>query len=210
MYIKPYIQKIIENNFLNQTIKSVFYSEASVQYKLAIELYVKLEIHSILECKIPKKREYLDLFFIHNDRRFGIELKYKTRAVKNSEYDFLNQGAQDNGKYDYIKDIYRLENHINNNFIDEGFAIFITNDHLYWQPARESTKVKRFDINDKKVIHGKYDPEWKPKRKPFEVLGYYEINWHQNNINNLATDAIPFNYCLVNVTKRVAYSFTVG
>lgn len=199
MEIEAHIKRIIGNNFTNQTVNSAFYSEASVKYKLAIELYRELKIFSILECKIPGKREYLDLFFIHNDRRYGIELKYKTKSVKNSEFDFLNQGAQNNGRYDFIKDIYRLENYINNKFIDLGFAVFITNDNLYWQPARENAKVKRFEINDKQVIHGKYNPKWKVRIEPFKISGTYEIKWYKDKIHKLSNDQAEFNYCVVNV-----------
>src|SRR5579863_7305468 len=109
---------ILVESVINELRKSrpIFHSEADFQHALAWEIHshfpsalVRLEIH-------PGRigpREYLDIWVQHENITYAIELKYKTRkldAIYNGEeFRLLNQGAQDIGRYDFIKDITRLE-----------------------------------------------------------------------------------------------------
>jgi hypothetical protein len=59
-------------------------------------------------------------------------LKYKTRGlsvqIENEQYRLKDQSTQDVGRYDFIKDIQRLE-HVSvgqKNFV--GYAVLLTND----------------------------------------------------------------------------------
>jgi len=56
---------------------------------------------------------HLDIQLSGGDRSLGIELKYKTRALSleiNGEWFRLkDQAAQDIARYDFIKDLHRLE-----------------------------------------------------------------------------------------------------
>ena len=83
----------------------------------------------------------------------------KTRAlsasIENEQYRLKNQSAQDIGRYDFIKDIQRLE-HVSSeqsNFI--GYAVLLTNDSAYWiKPVNHDTVDADFRINDGRVIEG--------------------------------------------------------
>ena len=144
-------------------IRPVFHSEADFQYALAWEIqrhHPKAQIR--LEINLPgfDKKEYIDIWAKIGDRVYIIELKYKTKKI-NLEYNeekfyLLNQGAQDVGRYDFIKDITRLERFIfkHSNYI--GYAIILTNDNLYWRdPVRLNTVDADFRIHENIKIKGK-------------------------------------------------------
>jgi hypothetical protein len=97
------------------------------------------------------KKDYLDIFLFHNDKKIGIELKFKTKGFhltkkgsskkdpkatrKEQErfnYYFSNQGAETNGKHSFFWDLHRLNNLIKKKEIDLGYQIFVTNHPGYW------------------------------------------------------------------------------
>ena len=124
----------------------VFTNEAQFQFDLAWALKeqgydIRLEFQA-------EKREYIDILAIKNNVGTPIELKYKTKD-KEETYSFhngnsvttKNQGAVDNGSYDFIKDIHRLEEVLQKSVIydkgreldvKEGFAIIITKEKKYY------------------------------------------------------------------------------
>jgi hypothetical protein len=142
--------------------RPVFHSEADFQHALAWKIHQQNPDSKIrLEFKPAnlKERAYIDLWVITDNRAFAIELKYKTRGinVKISEesFDLLNQSAQDHGRYDFIKDICRLERVANNHSNVSGYAIFLTNDSAYWkQPKNAQTVDASFRIHQGRTISG--------------------------------------------------------
>lgn len=128
-------------NVINELRKSrpIFHSEADFQHALAWEIHshyptavVRLEIHP---GRIGQ-REYLDVWVQYENVTYAIELKYKTRKLDvtycGEEFHLLNQGAQDIGRYDFIKDIARLERFVAGHPKTIGYAIMLTNDNGYW------------------------------------------------------------------------------
>ena len=134
--MKSMLEEIVRRNFTDQKERQ-YYIEAQVQHKIAIEIfkagYLKnMPIEPILEYRINNSRrntnEYIDIVLDSPDGKTGIELKYKTTAKDGTLYS--NQGGQNNGKYDFIKDISRLERAKNGKLIAKGYALFLTNDNL--------------------------------------------------------------------------------
>lgn len=194
--------RIIESYFLIQKPINAYYSEASVQHKLAIEIYKQLKkVDPIVEYKIQRKKEYLDIFCKHKGIRYGIELKYKTRKVESTDFDYTTQGAQNNGKYDFFRDVSRIERFIDKDYIDEGYVFFITNDQRYYNPARNNTKVKKFDLIDGTILHGRYTPKWKGRKKVLTIEGKYFICWHKP-VHKKGNRVATFSFCKVKVTGR--------
>lgn len=120
--------------------RPIFHAEADFQHALAWEIqkhYSESDVR--LETKVFGKNTkiYLDILVTYQGKRYAIELKYKTRGldcVVNGEEFFLNnQGAQDIGRYDVLKDLYRLEQMVDAGVVDEGVLIFLTNSTL-WEP----------------------------------------------------------------------------
>lgn len=139
-----------------------FHSEADFQHTFAWELHQKLPNASVrLEFPVRVKNQYIyiDVWIENQDEILAVELKYKTRdlsiSFENKRYQLKNQSAQDCGRYDFIKDIQRLE-HMSSeqsNFI--GYAILLTNDSSYWtKPANHETVDADFRIHDGRVIEG--------------------------------------------------------
>ncbi len=203
VYLKNELARLIQKLFVEQVENKAFYSEASVQQKLGIELYKKYKVEPILEKKIPGEREYLDIFFELNNKKYGIELKYKTKYV-NDEFEYINQSAQNNAKFDFIYDVYRLNRFVENNVINEGFSILITNDRLYWMPAKTGSKVEKFNLIQSTEIAGKYTAKWKGREKkpPFDFNNNsYEIEWFpkENEFKSIEDEQAKFNFCMVHI-----------
>lgn len=110
MFSIPFIM----NNLCAQ--RPIFHSEADFQHSLAWEIHKSLPDSSI-RLEIPwsneDKQNHLDIWVASSDVKIAIELKYKTRglqALVNGElFSLKDQSAQDLGRYDFLKDVMRLE-----------------------------------------------------------------------------------------------------
>ena len=185
------LEAIIEEEFLSQSKEPHYYNEAQVQHKLGIELYKRFGIEPTLEWYVKNDgsgaKEYIDMMLEIDGKRVGIELKYKTRKIDGKDY--ITQGGQSDGKFHFFKDIERLERLKKSKDIDfridKGFAIFITNDHLYWNEARSNSKAKEknsvadFDLCDKKGIKkDTYNAKWrKSKNATVTISRSYPVEW---------------------------------
>ena len=88
-----------------------------------------------------------------------MELKYRTREFNLSrEGEFFalrDQGAQDISRYDFLKDIQRLERLRTLPNARAGFAILLTNDPSYWKPpSRPTTVGAAFRLQEGRRITG--------------------------------------------------------
>lgn len=125
----------------------------------------------------------------------AIELKYKTGKPKekiqhNGEsFDLRNQSAHDNGRYDFLKDIERLERLSGFSDAKAGFAIFLTNDDLYWRgPIRKETIDEQFCLRGDPCLQIQGVMEWHRKasaaksgarKNSISLEGYYEAEWQE-------------------------------
>ena len=170
-------EKIIEQNNNpykeHKGISNHIFDEKGIQMYVGWELTKKLGLEVIendkehklnlqferkIINKVRGKKDYLDIFLLHEDKRIGIELKFKTKGIsinkkgqnvvdeiatrekkEKFKYHFSNQGAETNGHHSFFWDLHRLNDFINKKEIDLGYQIFITNDPSYWKKKKKGS-----------------------------------------------------------------------
>jgi len=193
--------------------RPVFHSEADFQHALAWaihEKYSDLKIRLEKRVELNSKKKYLDIFAFNHNKKVPIEVKYKTKnfetTVKKEKFNLKNQRARDLGRYDFIKDISRLEEASEKYHGGVGFAIFLTNDENYWKTSKndETAADKDFRIPEGKTINGKLC--WKEgtskgtmrgREEPITLNGKYDLEW--KNYSNLEGKNGQFRYLLIEV-----------
>lgn len=146
--------------------RKVFWSEADFQFAFAWklkEMFKGRNPQSTINVRLERRADaleqrtdapdqgnekensgdiYIDIWVEINEKVYPIELKYKTIQCTlkddSEEYKLKQHGACDIGCYLYLKDVERIE-HISKSLGDnfgKGFAIMLTNDHLYWDKPK--------------------------------------------------------------------------
>lgn len=171
-------------------IRPVFHSEADFQHAFAWQLHqlmpdlkIRLEFPRYLDRWI-----YLDIWAEQAAQLLAIELKYKTAKIDlhhNGEHFHLkNQAAQPLGRYDFLKDVERLERICTNHANTVGFAIMLTNESIYWRGTNRQGIDEKFRLYEGKKIQGTL--EWLPsaapgtikgREEPIELRENYDLNW---------------------------------
>lgn len=202
---------------LNELSKKrpVFHSEADFQQALAWTIHEKysgLKIRLEKRVVLNKEEVYFDIFAFNDNKTVAIEVKYKTKKldieVNSEQFNLKNQGAQDQGRYDFIKDISRLEKALKNCPVGTGFAIFLTNDESYWKkPAcNRNTVDKAFRIHEGVTIKDRlsWNEETSAGTKSgrsnsIKLEGRYMLNW--KNYSEVKKQNGKFRYLLVKITN---------
>jgi len=151
--------------------RPIFHSEVDFQHAIAWEIHKRMPHASVrlerpVEVSHLTKRLHVDIWIEQDDHILAIELKYKTRALQvlagNEQYALRSQSAQDLGRYDFIKDIGRVESIVADRAPHaSGYAILLTNDPSYWmQPRNLDTADAGFRLHEGKSLHGSL--EWGP------------------------------------------------
>ena len=170
--------------------RPIFHSEADFQHAFAWCIHsLMLDGDVRLEYKpFPTEPVYLDVWL--PGIGVAVELKYCTRNLKcthNGEsFALRDQAAQDIRRYDFIRDIQRLERVSKERTeVRAGFAILLTNDRSYWQqPSRLNTVDAAFRLHDTRRISG--EMAWserasagtiKGREEPIRLAGSYELQW---------------------------------
>lgn len=197
----------IDNLMLSLTTnRCVFHSEADFQHALAWEIHnqysnciVRLEYNP----NIVRVNDsiHIDIFVKDRKEKYAIELKYKTKLgryfVNNEQYNVKSHSAHDCARYDFMKDIMRLEKlkEIDNY---KGYAIFLTNEKLYWnnKKVRQNTIDSAFRFHDGVLIDGIM--RWKKgtnpntmmdREKAIKISNQYKIVWKDySDITNMITN----------------------
>lgn len=168
--------------------RKVFWSEADFQFAFAWKLKEILKysdpqstINVRLERRVDalEKRDnekksgdaYIDIWVEIDKIVYPIELKYKTIQCSitdgSEEYKLKQHSACDIGCYLYLKDVERIE-HISKSLGDnfgKGYAIMLTNDHLYWDQPKttpDTTVFRDFRIYDGRKIVAGQKLNWHP------------------------------------------------
>lgn len=172
--------------------RPIFHSEADFQHAFAWEIHQRLPAASVrLELPVQVKNQslHIDVWIAYNDEVLAVELKYKTRGlsirVGNEKYHLKNQSAQDIGRYDFLRDIQRLEQLGAQHQNFTGYAILLTNDSAYWaKPHRYKTVDADFRLHDGRKIEGVLawgekasDGTKKNRERPIELQGKYRLRW---------------------------------
>ncbi|MCW8138190.1 MAG: hypothetical protein KIT58_04725 [Planctomycetota bacterium] len=191
------VERVIE---ALKTERPLFHSEADFQHEFAWTLR---QLHSEVSIRLERRfdlddgRVDLDVLVLSTDETVAIELKYKTATFthehRGEQFVLRNQGAQDIGRYDIVKDVSRVERLVLAGAVSRGFAIVLTNDRSLWTPGRggltadsafrlhEGVRLgpgalawseragpgTRKDREDPIVLRGTYEPRW----RPYSALG---------------------------------------
>jgi hypothetical protein len=211
MEIGTVLKKLLEE-------RPLFFSEADFQFALAWKIKQTYETAKIqLEHCVDGM--YIDIIVEFNGKKYPIELKYKTKAFccefDGETYGLTNQSAQNLGRYDYLKDIGRIERLRDNKRLPEfeyGMAIILTNDPSYWdgKKTNKETMDKAFRISDgENPKHGIM--EWgkrskkttKERSDPIILDGTYPIKWENFNskIKESEPDGGEFRYLIAKIDK---------
>lgn len=141
--------------------RPIFHSEADFQHALAWQLHKEMPNDEIrLEYKpFQDERMYLDIWIRSQAVGVAIELKYLTKDLKlewdDESFALRDQGAQDLGRYDFLKDVQRLE-HVMYGLrpAKVGYAVLVTNAPPYWKPPLRTTIDAAFRLHEGRKITG--------------------------------------------------------
>ena len=168
--------------------RPVFHSEADFQHALAWRIHEAIpDCECRLECKpFRKKPMYLDIWLHGID--VALELKYLTRQLdiecKGEFFALRYQGTQA-ARYDFLKDIQRLEKLRNLPNAKAGFAILLTNEPTYWKsPSHSNTVDEAFRLHEGRSISGEraWSEQASPgtiqgREEPIYLDGSYDLHW---------------------------------
>lgn len=176
---------------------NLFLCERQFQFDLAQEISKTFNNYAV-HLEFPSEKNCCDrlLFYYivieEKNQYFVIELKYKTKNAdiiyKNNKYSLKNQSAQDLGRFDFLKDISRIEqwNQFNpNRTFAGGVAMILTNDSSYWEKTGENCNYEAFALKDETtIVAGK--KEWssenlnyvgKARKNGLNLLHDYTVKW---------------------------------
>ena len=152
-------------------------------------------------------RRYVDIWL--PDSRIASEPKYRTTPttirLDDEEFDLKGQGATLIGRYDFWHDVARLEQVVLSGRAKQGYAILLTNDHLYWDPGRPGTFDQEFRVHEGREVSGTL--AWgrgtgagttKDREAPLEISGVYRTRWREYS-NSRGTGNTKFRYLLRHV-----------
>lgn len=174
--------------------RKVFHSEADFQHALAWHIHlamresqVRLEVDT--RPREPQRR-FLDIWLPLEG--IAIELKYKTRRLQLQHADeffaLRNHGAQDIGRYDFLRDIERLESMCSElEHCKAGFAVLLTNDSSYEsEPKNHNTVDSDFRIHEGRTISGRLawadaasEGTMSGRKEPIQLRGSYRLGWQE-------------------------------
>lgn len=206
--------------------RPVFHSEADFQFALAWKIQGTYPDSKIrLEKCIDDM--YIDIIVKMDGEEVPIELKYKTRNKSKEDktkksvpfedkygesFNLKNQGAQDQARYDFVKDISRIEDLVINdvNKMNHGYAVILTNDETYWnEPKKGPTNCESFRIHKKELKEGCHD--WKSgtsegtkqgRVSPIILKKQYTLEWSDySSFEGRNYNDSKFQFLIVEVTK---------
>jgi hypothetical protein len=200
--------------------RPVFQNEMDFQFSFAWQIKMKfpnwdIRFEKNLTDEEDEKRK-MDLW-IKGENTYAIELKYPTQElfheVNNEIFKLRNKSAVDYARYDFLKDIKRMEEAVSNNTNVKGYAILITNDMAIEIPAtKDDVADFQFRIHEGRVINNE-ELDWIRKEggqsygereNPIKLKGTYRFNWKDYSElkmkNNLPVTNGKFRYLLVEIS----------
>lgn len=191
--------------------RPIFHSEADFQHALAWELHeVVPDANVRLEYRHPLvERTYLDIWIGGDLGAMALELKYVTRrfsvTIAGEPFDLSNHGAHPPRRYDFIKDLTRLERVVRAVPHTQAAAIFLTNDDGYWIPPRSGDQIDTaFRVHEGRVLQGCLP--WGPnagggtisgRQEPLILEGAYRASWA--DYAELQSSGGRFRYLLIDI-----------
>ncbi len=195
------LQKQITEGQKRYSCEAQFQFELAWELKKYFELQKKNDYHVFLEYPSQDKdRKRYDIVIRKDNAHCVIELKYKTKDQPDLYYDGVavelkNQAAQDLGRYDFLKDVMRIESFEENNpnkKLDCGYAVLLANDSTYWEREGSTTLYRDFSLYNKREIpNTSLKWNWKDEVKEstvgknrvdeLNIKGHYTVNWQPFN-----------------------------
>lgn len=212
MNLRNILQKLSEK-------RPIFHSEADFQFALAWqikELYPNVMIRLEVPYTNDGTNKSLDLLLIEDNKKYPIELKYKAKKAtilyNNEQYNLKEHSAQDHGRYDYLKDVKRIEDLKINGDFAKGYAIILTNEPKYWTKGSKVTVCEEFRIHEGTLIAGSLS--WKEhagkntikgREEALNLKGTYKIAWCDFGTPNILKDLYTgklntFKYAICEIT----------
>lgn len=201
-------------------IRKVFHSEADFQHSLGLHLSkncdfeVRLEIPFLIPhyYKESDKKLKVELDIFLPKEKIGLELKYKTEEAtfrENGEtFNLKQHGAQNLGRFDFFDDLRRLQLLKKENIIEKGYAIFLTNEPLYWRPIQRKNFSSNFSMEDEKIIESNSKLDWNGNpsegsvtrkrlftNNPIIIENKHQLKW--NEFSNLK--GTSFKYLMIEI-----------
>lgn len=202
---------------LNQLAKErpIFHSEADFQHALAWQIHQDFP-QAIVRLEIPSgrkdKRERIDILVKDKNITYAIELKYKKTKIdltyQDEEFHLRPDIAQDISRYDFIKDIARLERFVQDHPKSIGYAIMLTNDDLYWREDSRGVNSAEFFLHEAREIKKQLELKWhsntgpgtfKGRKEPHILLNDYKLHW-RNYSEIPTTKKNIFKYLMLKIT----------
>jgi hypothetical protein len=198
--------------------RPVFHSEADFQHAVAWNIHEALP-ESNIRLEYPFRREkdyYLDILVSDSNAKIAIELKYKTVLsfihTGDEIYYLKGHGAQDTGRYDYWKDVHRLEEFVTAHDRSTGYALLLTNDSLYWEPpTRDETVCDELRLSEGRQVSGMLswgknagEGTTKKREAPISITGSYTCNWRDYSEfqpSEYIKGGLKFRYMLITIGK---------
>lgn len=227
----------------------IFANEAQFQHELAMALdregyKVHLEVLSTSPSnyadfkqkpKSDREKFYTDIVIeFDNNNYVAIELKYKTDEASykynNVTIQTFPQGAYDNGTYDFLKDVERIERfvsdvndnrHIDFNFdvnkkVVKGYALILTNDNKYLESRKETSPWFNFSLTREREIKGALKWRKKGTEKDIEnadtfrgirsncihLENKYTCDWKKYEFSKNCTYKKEFNYLIFEIPSN--------
>ncbi len=193
--------------------RPVFHSEADFQHALAWRIREETGSDVRLEFPpFPAERIYLDLWV--PSIRVAIELKYLTSklnvTLEGETFAIREQGAQDIRRYDFLKDLVRLEKVLAKvRRAQRGIAVLLTNDPLYWKPPfKPNTVDAAFRLQEGRELPARM--AWSKEASPgttkgresaLLLAGSYKLGWRNYGIRKEASNSGQFRYLAVQVPR---------
>jgi hypothetical protein len=139
--------------------RPLFHSESDFQHALAWRIQSEHpEARIRLETR-PERGIHLDLLVGLQKEQTAIELKYLAArfagVVDGEQYELPNRGAHAISRYDFVKDVSRLERCIRRGYADHGWAVALSNDQGYWTVGSKVNPVDAaFRLHDGRILNG--------------------------------------------------------
>ncbi|NLJ35946.1 MAG: hypothetical protein GX358_06940 [candidate division WS1 bacterium] len=175
--------------------RPIFHSEADFQHALAWSIREAVPGCNVRLEKpftVNGNRIYADIWVSGPDGQELIEVKYKTRQLTanlgDEDYLLKEQSAQNQGRCDVCKDIWRVEQFCSSVVGGRGWVLLLTNDSAYWSPPASATPVDAADaafrLHEENTIGGVLS--WgsnasagttEGRATPIELAGSYLLRW---------------------------------
>ena len=172
--------------------RPVFHSEADFQHAFAWTLqrmFPDAQVRLELPVVVGDRTMHVDIWAVIDGQPYAVELKYKKRrldaAIGTERFVLKNDGAQDLGRYDYIKDIVRLERIAMHLPSACGYAVLLTNDSAYWTGSGVTTADAAYRMPEGRLLTGELS--WSSAAGPgttrgreqaLKLTGSYTAAWH--------------------------------